>query len=72
MISWIALGETAGHLGQRFVRGDAEADRNACAAGDMGCQFALPHRDPAFAIVEGRECCDPRPRAMIRMMSTRF
>ena len=31
---------------------------------DMGCQFALPNRDPAFAIVEGRECCDPRPRAM--------
>lgn len=31
---------------------------------DMGCQFAQPHRDPAFAIIEGRECCDPRPRAM--------
>lgn len=31
---------------------------------DMGCQFALPYRDSAFAIIEGRECCDPRPRAM--------
>lgn len=31
---------------------------------DMGCQFALPNRDPAFAIIEGRECCDPRPRVM--------
>ncbi len=31
---------------------------------DMGCQFAQPNRDPAFAIIEGRECCDPRPRAM--------
>lgn len=31
---------------------------------EMGCQFALPHRDPAFGIIQGRECCDPRPRAM--------
>ena len=31
---------------------------------NYGCQFALPHWDNCFAIVEGRECYNARPRAM--------
>ena len=31
---------------------------------NFGCQFAMPHWDNAFAIIEGRECNNTRPRAM--------
>ena len=31
---------------------------------NFGCQFAMLHWDNAFAIIEGRECNNTRPRAM--------
>ncbi len=31
---------------------------------NFGCQFALPHWDNAFAVIEGRECDNTRPLAM--------
>lgn len=31
------------------------------------CQYPVPHWDQAFAVVEGRECIDPRPEAMKRI-----
>lgn len=37
---------------------------------DIGCQFALPQRAPAYALIEGRECCDPRPRALKHIHNT--
>jgi hypothetical protein len=31
---------------------------------NLGCQFAMRDWDRAFALIEGRECSNPRPRAM--------
>ena len=31
---------------------------------NLGCQFAMPNWDRAFGLIEGRECSNPRPRAM--------